>query len=277
MKESLANFRETLANDVLQDLKQQASDAEQALEDAEDSEKKSLEKEKQDSLDDWDKKIKVKKDELDALNDETTDNETKLKKLQEERALWAKETNNVYAKSKIADLDSKIKETEKAIKKDDLQKQIDDLQKSKEADEKSYEDRLKELEDNYEEQKKAQKKANDDSLLEEKAYAQADEMIKKNQQDQILELMGKYGKSYKDVGTLLGKNFKDGWTTQIQQAKDEYDKLMGDLAGGTTSTDGNSSSDDSSSSSDMKNVWVSDGANTQVYTDAGGTESKGSL
>lgn len=262
MKETLANYRDKIAGYELEELQSKQKKSEEDLENAEKKKKKALEDAKKAKADELDAQIKALQDQIKALDDESADNEKKLAKLKAERNLWLKD-DSVFSKSKIADLDTKIAETEKTIKKDNLNKQIEKFQDEKDKSDKNYDKKLSDLDSYYEKTKEKQKKSDDDSKLEEKAYEKADKLLKSNNQKEILDLMTKYGKSYKDVGTLLGQNFKDGWIAQIEQAKKEYSSLMGNLSGTNSS---NSSNSDSGITTGNK-VKVSN-TSTKIYSES---------
>jgi chromosome segregation ATPase len=99
-EEKLGNLRDELAEDYLKDQQDKVDDLKKKAEEAKEDAKQALEDEKQSKLDEWDEKIKEKQAELDALNDDSADNETKLKKLQAELALWKKD-NSTEAQKKV--------------------------------------------------------------------------------------------------------------------------------------------------------------------------------
>lgn len=278
MKETLSNFRDKIAGYELKELQEKQKKADEDLESAEKKKKKALEDAKKAKADELDAQIKALQAQIKALDDESADNEKKLAKLKTERNLWLKD-DSAFSKSKIADLDTKIKETEKTIKKDNLNKQIDNLQDKKDASDKKYDKELSDLDESYEKKKDKQKKADDDAKLEEKAYEKADKLLKGNHQNDIIKLMSKYGESYKNVGKLLGENFKDGWIAQIEQAKKEYTDLMGDL-NASTSTNNSTSSSSEKSSKEVKvgdSVKVSNSSGSIVDVSNGSaTSSNGS-
>jgi hypothetical protein len=240
-EETLSNFREKLATDILDDLKKKAEESETDLENKEKKAKDAINDEKEAKAKYWDDRIKALQAQLDALNDTEADEKEKLKKLQAERALWAKETNNVFAKSKLEQLDKDISETQKNIQKSELQKQIDSLNDEKDTDLATYDDKISDLEDYYEKKKTTTKKANDDDLLAKKAYAKADQLITSNDQSAILKILSDKAQNYKDVGTLLGKNFSEAFQEEINKAKSALDSLTGKSTTSSLSSDSSNS------------------------------------
>lgn len=229
MKESLAKFRDKLAGYELEDLKKKVEEDEKKAEKAYKTNKQLLEDRKKIEIDDLESQIKSLEAQKKALEDDADNNEEKLKKLKAERDLWSRETDNVFAKSKIAELDKSIKETETNIKKASLDKQIESLKTQKDTKSNEYDKNIETLENKYNEEKEIQKEKNADELLEEKAYEKADKLLKGNHQKDIIKLMKSYSKSYKDIGTLLGDNFKQGWIEQIQEAKKQYESLLAEM------------------------------------------------
>jgi hypothetical protein len=162
--------------------------------------KNSLEEEKESELALWDEKIKSKQQELDMLNDEASSNEEKLKKIQEELALWKRETDNPFAKSKIASLTSQQDELIKTIKKDALSKEIDSLNNSKQEESDFYDKQLSDLEKANKEQEAEDEEHYKQMLDSKETYAKAEKMITKNQQSEMYKILSKYSEEYKKMG-----------------------------------------------------------------------------
>lgn len=60
---------------------------------------------------------------------------------------------------------------------------------------------------------------------EKKAYEKADKLITANSQSEILLILNNNAENYKDVGTLLGKNFTEAFAEEINKAKNALDSL----------------------------------------------------
>lgn len=286
-EETLDNMYQKLSGDILEDMKKDYDKIQEDTEKAEDDAKKAIEDEKEAKAKYWEDRIKSLQDELDALNNTEADEREKLKKLREERALWLRD-NSTESVKKIQDLDQQIAETEKSIKKSELQGQIDDLNKQKQSDMDSYDDKLKSQEDYYKKKKDEEKKANDDSILEEKAYAKAKELITSNNQTAILKILSDHSKNYKDVGSLLGKNFNEAFQEEMNKAKTALDYLKQEIAdtkaqagisSSSGSGSGSSSSSDSSDSGydyhENDHVWMNDASSDELYSDASHNSTKG--
>jgi hypothetical protein len=276
-EETINSLRDEAVQDYLKDQQDKVDELKKEAEQASEDAKQALEDEKQAKLDEWDKKIKDKQAELDALNDESTDNQTKLQKLQAELALWQKEGNNPYAKSKVQELQTQIADLQKTIKKDNLSKDIKNLEDEKQADSDYYDKKIKAQEDADKKQQEEAEKTYKDMLDEKKAYQHIDQLLTKGGEDELLALLKKYDTSYKDIGKAWATNLTDPILDKINAVKKAMEDLKNEMSDTTSGGGSSSSSGGSSSSSDMKNVWISNGADTQVYTDSSGTESKGSL
>lgn len=199
-QEILDNAKEELAQGILKEAQDEVdalkAQAEQLREDA----KNSLEEEKESELALWDEKIKSKQAELDALNDESENNEEKLKKIQAELALWKRETDNPFAKSKIESLTTQQDELIKTIKKDTLSKEIDSLNSQKQEESDYYDKQLSDLEKANKEQEAEDEEHYKQMLNSKEAYAKAEKMITKNQQSEMYKILSKYSDEYKKMG-----------------------------------------------------------------------------
>lgn len=195
----------------------------------------SIQKEKQSIVDEYDEQIKKLQAQLDKLNDTTDDKNAKLASLKAELALWQKD-DSVFSDRKQQELSQSIKDLELELQKDSLQKQIDALKdkQTKESDiyddsidklKDTYDEDLDNLEDEYKEKQKTTKETYDKLLKEANLYAEANELIVSNSQDKILSLLENSSEKYKEIGSLLGENFSEGFTSKIQTAIDAYNSL----------------------------------------------------
>jgi hypothetical protein len=218
-------------------------------------------KDLQDDIDSLQKK-------LDSLNDESTDNQTKLAKLKAERQLWLNETNNVFAKSKVTSLDSQISDLEKTIQKDSLQKQIDDLNKEKSTREDTYNKQVQDTEDLY------------TSLEDEhKLYNKATELLTTKNTKRIKELLNSQDESFKEIGTKLGQSLNDPIQQEVNDTITAIDNLIdkiNELNNAKEEKSSKSSSKSSSSKSSSSEKTVS-GVNSsgKNYTETSGKYSNG--
>lgn len=305
--DNLTNLRESLVSALKQKYEANKEEDLQEIEDWYNARKDAMEEEYQSSVDsitvEKEKTIKYYQDqidelqkELDSLNDDSEKKQEKLAKLKTQLSLWQQD-DSVFAKKKIEELTEQIAELEKDILKDSLQDKIDNL-KDKQTEEEDYYDEelsnLKEandkendlLEQDYKKKKEKKEELYKKLLDEKELYAKADFMITDKSQQEIINLLTQYTDTYKDVGTLLGENFRDGFVEQVKQAMNDFDLLTGqnfkDLNYNTsTSNKGNESSSNTSKpwSPDWiadkgDDVWITDASSTQVYYEPGG-ESRG--
>jgi hypothetical protein len=298
----LNNAKEELAQDILKDAQEQVDNLKKEAQQAEDDAKQALEDEKTSKLALWDEKIKSKQAELDALDDESSNNEEKLKKIQEELALWKKD-NSTESIAKIADLTTQQNELQKTIAKDKLSKEIDSLNDQKTAESDSYDKQLTALEKANKEQEAEDEEHYKDMLNEKKAYAKAEEMINKNQRSDMYDLYSKYSEDYKKMGADLStsveaslKKITDAMNSlNEKEVKIKDSSSNGSYSGSTVAGDmvseindlitGSDSSSSSSSSSSSKNNNTnsngstttdnSDGTTTTTSSDGKTTETSG--
>lgn len=225
--DSLNDTRDTLAGYIKEDLSNELEDTLSDLESEKSDELEELEKRKQTMIDSYDAEIQSLRDELDALNDDSEDKRKKLNALKKELTAWQKD-DSVYSQSKQQDLNEQISDLEREIKKDELNQQISDLEDKRDVESTSYDEQISDLEDYYDKRKAKQEKANKDALLEEQAYAQADKLLKEKNLSEIENIYNEHSQNWKDIGTLLGTNFADELTSQIETALSYVDDLLGD-------------------------------------------------
>jgi hypothetical protein len=192
-----------------------------------------------------------------------------LKKLQTELSEWQKD-NSTEAQGKIQGLNTQIADLQKTIKKDNIQKDIDSLNNQKQSESDDYDKQLKDLEDANKKQEEANEKKYKDMLNEKKAYNEADKLITSNNQKAILKILNDNAENYKDVGTLLGKNFSDAFKAQIEEAQKALSALK-DLDIEDSSDKSSSSSGKSSSSTKITTTKNSNGSTTVKNSDGSTT------
>lgn len=224
-KTNVENLRNTLVGYIKEDLQKELENTISDLEEAEENDISDLEEEKQSMIDSYDKKIASLREELNALDDDSEDKQKKLAKLQNELKLWQND-NSVYSKSKQQELNTQIADLQKDIRKDELNSQIEDLEEQRDNESDDYDERIDSLNDYYDKKKKIQQDANDDALIEEQAYAKADKLLKEQNLSEIEDIMSSHAENFKDIGSLLGTNFSEALTLEIQTALDSLDNLL---------------------------------------------------
>ena len=231
-----------------------------------------LKKRKESEIDFYQQQIDKLQKELDDIDNDSVEKKTKLAKLQAELKLWQKDSS-VFSKAKQENLSTEISKLQKDIKKDDLKSQIDALKKEQDAkkttqdteldDLKTSNDKQKdELESSYNKQKQIAEDKYKEMLKEKNLYIKADEMMTKNQQDQMIELLKKYDTSYKDVGLMLSKSLTDPFLERIKAVQEAMKGL------GIASTDVSSSGSSESISSNNYESKTDSGA-SYTKTDGG--------
>lgn len=256
-REELVGYYLKQQQDIVDDLEKKAEKAEEKAE-------KALEKTKQAKLDSWDAQIKSKQDELDALNDNTQENQTKLSKLKIELENWKKD-NSTMAQSMIQKTTQQIAETEKELKQNKLQKEINALNDSKQADSDYYSQKLTDLQESNKKTEESNKQLWKDMLDEKKAYQEIDRQISTKDSKAMVKLYESYGESYKDIGSLYGENM----TTAFKEKVSEMETIVKDMTKRISDAldvdvDVKSSSGSSSSKGSHKTSYTDDG--TKVTT-----------
>lgn len=224
-KTNVENLRNTLVGYIKEDLQKELENTISDLEEAEENDISDLEEEKQSMIDSYDKKIASLREELNALDDDSEDKQKKLAKLQNELKMWQND-NSVYSKFKQQELNTQIADLQKDIRKDELNSQIEDLEEQRDNESDDYDERIDSLNDYYDKKKKIQQDANDDALIEEQAYAKADKLLKEQNLSEIEDIMSSHAENFKDIGSLLGTNFSEALTLEIQTALDSLDNLL---------------------------------------------------
>ncbi|OSA92817.1 UNVERIFIED_ORG: phage tail tape measure protein [Clostridium botulinum] len=225
-KSMIENLRNDLANGILEDLKKETEATKEKMEAQQDKKLKRLEEKKKAMIEAYDAEIKSLQNQLKALDDSSEDKKKKLEKLKAEKNMWMQDTS-VFSKKKQDDLQNEINSLEKDIKKDDINKQIEDLQEKKDKESKTYDEEISDLKKHYDKKKKLEEKSNKDSLLEQKAYAKADKLLKEKNINEILELLQSKQEYFKNVGSLLGENFSQALTEKIKLSLQSLDALIG--------------------------------------------------
>jgi len=255
----LNNAKEELAQDILKDAQEKVDELKKQADESREDAKQSLEDEKTSKLALWDEKIKSKQAELDAMNDETSDNETKLKKLKVELANLQRD-NSTEAQGRIQDVNTQITDLQKTIKKDALSKEIDSLNNQKQIQSDNYDQQLSDLEKANKEQEAEDEKHYSELLNEKNAYNKAEKMINKNQQSDMYDLYSKYSEDYKKMGVDLSTSV-DASLKKITEAISNLNNVK--IRNNNSSDGGNG--DGESSSNHYENT-TSSGTH---YTDIG--------
>lgn len=278
--EMLEATREQLAGYILEDLKKEYETLKEKLEADEKNDIEKLENEKKAMIDSYEAQIKALQDELDALEDDEADKRKKLKALKKDLADWRRDDSSFSAR-KQQELQSQIAELEKEIKKDEINKEIDDLKERQSAKEEDFDKRINEREKYYDEQKKLQEELHDDLLMEQKAYGKADELLRNKQMGQIEKIMSSHAENFREIGSLLGENFAEALTSQIQNAIDSVDMITNLTNNNTLDVNkgskpvGQTLSDGSWWGADVgDHVWIADASSSILYSDQYGS-SKG--
>ena len=265
-EENLTDLRDQL----IKGIEKEISDAREKQE--------GIEKDIHDSqLEKKENEIKELKKQLDALNDDSDDKKKRLEKLKNELKLWKKETNNVYAKSKIDSLNSEIKKLQIDIQKDDIQKQIDAKNEEKNK-----------IDEDYEAQQKATKEMYDKMEEEGEKYARANKLLMERNTTEIERLLELQSEKFKDIGRLWGQNLSDSFSAEIKGALDGIDYLKSgngftvnqasesNNISKSTQVEGNNTTQQPQAWSSNwiadtgSHVWIPKPKSTEVYSDTQG-------
>jgi len=264
----VTSLQSELANDILADAQTDADTAKTKLASEKTKELKEINDEKTASLESYQAEIDSVQAELDSLNDETSDNETKLAKLKAERALWTKETGNVYAQSKVTSLDSSISDLEKTIKKNDLQSQIDNLNTEKSTASDDYDSQISDLNDYYDKKETALEESNKKLLSEEEAYNKANKLLQEKNMVAIEAELSKHEEKWKTIGSALGTNLGDGISEAITTKVTNAIASVENLASGNSASTSSSSSNSPSTSTNSDLSGLTGSLNTKNLDDS---------
>ncbi|MVX64652.1 phage tail tape measure protein [Clostridium chromiireducens] len=263
LRDDLVGYYLQQQNDEVDKLKEKATKAEEKA-------KKALETEKQNTLNEYDSQIKAKQALIDALDDDTSDNEAKLKGLIQDRDNWLKD-NSTYSKSHVDTLNKEISDLQKTMQKNSIQKDIDSLNEQKKSASDSYDDQLSDLEEANKKQEEANEKKYKKMTDSKKAYQKIDEMITNNNEKAMVKLYQSYGDSYKEIGSLYGENvtaaFKEKLSEMETIVKDITKKISSAL---DVDVDVKSSSGGSSSSSSWSDPYSHNNEKTTSGTTSDG-------
>lgn len=275
IKKANAEAVKTLRDDLVgYYLKQQQDKVDKLKEkstNAEEKAKKNLETQKQNTINEYDSQIKAKQQLLEALNDDTEDNEAKLKGLIQDRDNWLKD-NSTYSKSHVDALNKEIADLQKTMQKNSIQKEIDSLNTQKQSASDSYDQQLSDLEESNKKQEEANERKYKKMLDEKKAYQKIDEMITDNNEKAMVKLYKSYGESYKEIGSLYGENVTNAFKEKVA----EMETVVQDIAkkiSKALDVDVKSSSKSSSSSSSSKDKTTTASNGVKVTTHSDGTKS----
>ncbi len=254
--EAVKTLRDDLVGYYLKQQEDKVDKLKEKATKAEEKSKKNLETQKQNTLNEYDSQIKVKQALLDALNDDTSDNEAKLKGLIQDRDNWLKD-NSTYSKSHVDALNKEISDLQKTMQKNSIQKEIDSLNDQKQSASDSYDKQLSDLEEANKKQEEANEKKYKKMTDSKKAYQKIDEMITDNNEKAMVKLYQSYGESYKEIGSLYGENV----TNAFKEKLDEMEQAFKDVK---ERIEEEAKSSKSSSKSKHKTSYTDDG--TKVVT-----------
>lgn len=266
-EDALQKLRENLVDGLKKQREKEKEDELQALEDSYDRKKKRIQAE----YDEEKKRLEDQKSALQKqisdLEDSKEDKAGKLAELQKEYEGWSRD-NSSYAKKNKDDLAKEIKDLTIDIQKDTLQKQVDSIDEQEKDTDTYYKNELSNAEEHYNKMKKKKETYYKNLLDDKQLYSDADVLITKNSNDEMLKILNDSSESYKQVGTLLGENFKDGLLKQLNEAKEALKDLQNIKAEKASS--GGSSGSSSSSSGSHKTTYNDDGSKSTTGTTSEG-------
>ena len=165
----------------------------------------------------YNEKIKRLQKELDALNDDSLDDEKKMRKLKKELELWKKD-DSALGKQKRQSLTEQINDLQKNMDKKEIQSEID-----------AEKERFDAYKEAHDKEKEATKKHFEDLLDERRIYEQADKLITENKLEEINKLLIDYGETYKETGVLWGENISAGIMQGVKNGLQATGMLKVDL------------------------------------------------
>ncbi len=275
--ETLKNTRDELVGYYLEQQEAKVEKLKKKAQDAEEKAKTALELEKQNTLDSYDAQIKEKQALIDSLDDDTSDNEAKLKALIKDRDNWLND-NSSYSESHVNSLNTQIKDLQKTMQKNSIQKEIDNLTKNKQSASDSYDQQLSDLEKANKEQEEANDKKWKKMTDSKKAYQKIDKMITNDNEKEMVKLYESYGTNYTDIGSLYGTNVTNAFKEKLKGMKEALEEATKDLkisAGGSGKVSSSDDEDNSSSSNGDTTVKNSNGTTTTTHSDGTKTYSNG--
>lgn len=206
IKKSNTSMLEDLRNNIVDNLKKD-------IQNQQDEWEKSNEERKTAKQDALDKKIKKLQEQLKDMEDDSIDNQTKLDKLKKSLAMYNND-DSALGKKKRKELNEQITALEKQMAKDEINNEISKLEDKKQANE-----------DAFSEEEKLMKNKFDNMLDERELYNKADQMLVNKNITEIQNLLLRQEENFKNVGSLLGENFSEGFLREIQNGLGALDNL----------------------------------------------------
>ncbi len=186
-----------------------------------DERKKQLEKEQEAQLKVHNDRIDQLRDEIDKIKGDTPeDKQAELGRLQDELAGWMKD-DSTLGKSKQKELMGKIKDLKQEIQIDDLEDQIEKEQ-----------DKIEEINNYFKQLLSSDSplydpvlKNIDAQMTNQALYAEANEMIRREQTQQIIDLLLAYDPDYSGIAQLMGQTAGQVIAMEVIKALNNYRDL----------------------------------------------------
>ena len=186
-----------------------------------DERKKQLEKEQEAQLKVHNDRIDQLRDEIDKIKGDTPeDKQAELDRLQDELAGWMKD-DSTLGKSKQKELMGKIKDLKQEIQIDDLEDQIEKEQ-----------DKIEEINNYFKQLLSSDSplydpvlKNIDAQMTNQALYAEANEMIRREQTQQIIDLLLAYDPDYSGIAQLMGQTAGQVIAMEVIKALNNYRDL----------------------------------------------------
>lgn len=186
-----------------------------------DERKKQLEKEQEAQLKVHNDRIDQLRDEIDKIKGDTPeDKQAELGRLQDELAGWMKD-DSTLGKAKQKELMGKIKDLKQEIQIDDLEDQIDKEQ-----------DKIEEINNYFKQLLSSDSplydpvlKNIDAQMTNQALYAEANEMIRREQTQQIIDLLLAYDPDYSGIAQLMGQTAGQVIAMEVIKALNNYRDL----------------------------------------------------
>lgn len=198
--------------------------------------KKYLEKEQETQLKFHNDRISQLQDEIDKINGNTKEDKTaKLTTLQSELDMWMKD-DSTLGKSKQKELTDRIEELSKEISIDDLESQIDTEQDKV----KSINDKFAQLFDSDSPLYDPVLKDLDTKMTNKALYDQANDMIRNNKTQEIIDLLIAFDPDYSGIAQLMGLTAGQIIATEVVKAINAYNALINGVSSGDTGSSSSS-------------------------------------
>ncbi len=194
--------------------------------------KKYLEKEQETQLKFHNDRISQLQDEIDKINGNTKEDKTaKLTTLQSELDMWMKD-DSTLGKSKQKELTDRIEELSKEISIDDLESQIETEQDKV----KSINDKFAQLFDSDSPLYDPVLKDLDTKMTNKALYDQANDMIRNNKTQEIIDLLTAFDPDYSGIAQLMGLTAGQIIAAEVVKAINAYNALINGVSSSPVST-----------------------------------------